>query len=30
METKPTIEELVKKVLSELERVGYSSIGLFI
>lgn len=25
METKPTIEELVKKILSELERVGYSS-----
>ena len=25
MENKPTIEELVKKILSELERVGYSS-----
>src|ERR1700730_2955558 len=24
METKPTIDELVEKVLSELERVGYS------
>ena len=29
METKPTIEELIKKVLSELERVGYSSSYLY-